>query len=125
MLKLVSSGSSVGRREPRRQYAGGRRALLQHIEAQRASGEATQRAVARARHTIVEEHRRADVTLAARLEEIHARLLALSAAVEMEMDRLEIVSADIQRLSVPQIASEADVAVRRDHGQHGLPDETD
>ena len=125
MLKLVSSGSSVGRREPRRQYAGGRRALLQHIEAQRASGETTQRAVARARHTIVEEHRRADVTLAARLEEIHARLLALSAAVEMEMDRLEIVSADIQRLSAPQIPGEADVAVGRDHGQHGLPDETD
>jgi hypothetical protein len=121
MLKLVSRESHASRRKPlRRQAADLRRTLLQDVGKQRESGDSTQRAVARARRAIVDAHCRIHAIqrdvfkatphgrrlrrppfaeLAARLETTHARLLFLSEAVEMEMDRLDIVSADIQLLS--------------------------
>jgi len=120
MLKLVSPGTGVDRQEPERCDAANVGVLLQQVDDERASGDATQRAVARGRRTLVEGHclvrsieadsaeasanaRRSRpsecAALVRRLEEIHVRLLSLSGAVEMEMDRLDIASAEIQRLS--------------------------
>ena len=110
MLKLISGRPSASRREGRDRPNEVRR-LFREIGEQRVLGDTTQRVVARGRRALVETYCRAlgdpvpaaaragtveDV--AGRLHDIHQRLLKWSSRVELEMDRLEVVRAEIERL---------------------------
>lgn len=96
--------------------------LHKEIEDQRAFVDSTQRTVARGRGTVVDAqcrvlqfrdhspadglrsrpgsafHRRLD-QLAERLDHSHRRLLRFSADIEMEIDRLDVTRAEIDRLT--------------------------
>jgi hypothetical protein len=110
MLKLISRRPSASRREGRNKANEVRR-LFREIGEQRVLGDATQRVVAQGRRALVETYCRAlggpapasaragtleDV--ACRLNDIHQRLLEWSSRVELEMDRLEVVRTEIERL---------------------------
>ena len=120
MLKLVDPRlpASSDKRATRANERNEARALYLHVDGDRSLGQATQRAVARARRTIVEAHchaqrgepKRAALPepavpapdtaaglpdLTGRLADIHQRLLHFSSQVELEMDRLDIVKAEI------------------------------
>jgi hypothetical protein len=106
--------------------------LHQEIEDQRAFVDCTQRSVARGRGTVVdaqcrvlqfrdrstpdgpgnrtgtEIHRRLQA-LVERLDDSHRRLLLFSADIEMEIDRLDVTRAEIDRLT--------NAAGNRDSGQ--------
>ena len=96
--------------------------LHQEIEAQRAFVDCTQRTVARGRGTVVNaqcrvlqfrdrsspdspgnqagtEVRRRLEALVERLDDSHRRLLLFSADIEMEIDRLDVTRAEIDRLT--------------------------
>jgi hypothetical protein len=124
MFKLVSRQPPVPPQQP---LKGARprdevRLLHRRIEENRALGQSTQRAVARGRHTVVEVHCRmqrgafrsglsakgrstvADrgshlSELARTVEEIHKHLLSLSTSVELEMDHLDLVRAEIDQIT--------------------------
>lgn len=118
MLKLVDlrQPASSDKRAPRANDRNEARALYLHIDGDRSLGQATQRAVARARRVIVDAHCHAPrgepkraaspepagtapaaalPDLTGRLADIHQRLLHFSSQVELEMDRLDIVKAEI------------------------------
>ena len=110
MLKLITGRPSASRREGRDKTNEVRR-LFREIGEQRVLGDATQRIVARGRRALVETYCRARVypapvsaragtleDVACRLHDIHQRLLKWSSCVELEMDRLEVVRAEIERL---------------------------
>ena len=120
MLKLVSSLHTPPQLRKRRKTRDPRRRMLEsRIEEDRAIGESTQRAVARGRQSIIETHcsvRRAALQsgcptdpladsdrvrlteLLRGLEGIHHRRLLFSTRVELEIDRLDMVRAEIQQL---------------------------
>jgi hypothetical protein len=121
MLKLVDLRlpASSDKRATRANQRNEARALYLQVDGDRSLGQATQRAVARARRVIVDAHchvqraepKRAaspepavpppDSTTAAppdlttRLADIHQRLLHFSGQVELEMDRLDILKSEI------------------------------
>ena len=122
MLKLVARPGSRPAAKPARRQKATREAreLYVQLEVDRSLGHSAQRAVARARRTIVDVHCHAQgleagshapapersvetppaaagptTDLARRLAEIHRRLLELSSLIELEMDRLDIVSAGV------------------------------
>jgi hypothetical protein len=124
MLKLVDLRlpASSDKRAIRASVRNEARALYLRVDGDRSLGQATQRAVARARRVIVDTHcheQRAEPKRAAapepaiaapeaaaaalpdlntRLADIHQRLLHFSSQVELEMDRLDIVRAEIDAL---------------------------
>ena len=95
--------------------------LCEQIEHERTMGQATQRAVAVGRRTIVDAHcclqrvlaqhagrgafavpekdrAQAVAGLASQLEAIHERLLLFSSSVELEIDRLEMLCTEVEQL---------------------------
>jgi hypothetical protein len=127
MLKLISSRSGVYAKRQRRTASAREetRMLYQRIDEARAVVECTQRDVARGRRSIVESHARvvgcqarplestaapATVTgrvatlasFASRIDEIHRRLLMFSSSIEMEMDCLDVVRAEIDQLTADE-----------------------
>jgi hypothetical protein len=123
MLKLVEKRTSppAAKLAARPKVSSETRALYIQLNDERSLGYAAQRAVARARRRIVEVHchakglepgadpRAARTRIAARshqslaglsrrLAEIHRRLLELSSGIELEMDRLDVVTAGIDEV---------------------------
>ena len=119
MLKLVSPRPRAQRRTaPTGVKKGdGARMLHKWIKGDRLAGESAQRTVARARRTVINvhcgvrraesradrpltnpEHARRLTDIAVRLEDIHQRLLLFSTSIELEMDRLDMVQAEIEHL---------------------------
>jgi hypothetical protein len=123
MLKLVSPRPYAARRKPRRRknVSDGAPVLYQQIEDDRAAGQTTQRIVAGGRRTIVEVHcclqravsrtarsetppvpaeegvrRMSELTC--QLDTIHQRLLLFSSSVELEIDRLDMICAEVEQL---------------------------
>ena len=121
MLKLISGTAPAAARKRSRRCEVQRElgALAVAVEKTQALGEATQRAVARGRGTIVDAQRgvqkarRESVApvrdgatdpaadgcvedLTRQLTDIHQRLLLFSSSVELEMDRLEMLRAEIE-----------------------------
>lgn len=104
---------AVDGREPEREFA----TLAGHIAASQVLGETIQRTVARGRRAIVDVQcgpplwtrvRRpppagasaasdATAALSRQVQQIHERLLNFAARVELEMDRLEVARADLER----------------------------
>ena len=122
MLKLVAARREPAHRASRAKVGSDVRKLSAHIDADQALGQATQRAVARGRRTIVDVHgslksgpgrlrpqpdgrgrprdrARVLAAMARQIADIHQRLLMFSASVELEMDRLDLVRADLAQLS--------------------------
>jgi len=123
MLKLVEKRTSPPAPRPaaRRKASSETRALYIQLNDERSLGYAAQRAVARTRRRIVEVHchakglepgadpraarsrtaaasRQSLAGLSRRLAEIHRRLLELSSGIELEMDRLDVVTAGIDEV---------------------------
>jgi hypothetical protein len=120
MLKLVSPRPHAPRRKARARVKkeASVRSLYTRIEQDRQAGQSTQRAVARARHKVIDTQcgvRRAVsraarlegdplpapvlADIVARLEDIHQRLLLFSTSIELEIDRLDMVQAEIELLT--------------------------
>jgi hypothetical protein len=123
MLKLVSPRPPASPRETRKRGSvqDEIRNLHRQIDENHAIGQSTQRAVARGRRAVVEaergeqrasrsavpdgtpapatEHVRLLAELARRIKETHERLLVLSTGVEAEMDRLDLIRAEVEQLS--------------------------
>jgi hypothetical protein len=119
MLKLVAPRPSARPRESRETVKAREevRMLHQRIQEERDAAASNQRAVARGRRTVVEvgcglqrASRRprsephsaapADLAgLAARVREIHRRLLEASTSVELETDRLNLVQAELDQIT--------------------------
>jgi hypothetical protein len=118
MLKLVSPPPRHARAH-RASAPDPAQVLCRHADDDRTIGQATQRGVAIGRRTIIDAHRciqrvlsqhvthgparfsvdaRAHLakTFAGRLDAIHERLLVLSCGVELEMDRLDVLSAEVE-----------------------------
>ena len=123
MLKLVPPRPQAGRGKVRtRQDAPDHaRMVCRQVDEDRALGQATQRAVAVGRRTIIEAHcclqrvlsqpgahgasplsveDRAQLVenFAGQLDAIHERLLLLSTSVELEIDRLDMLCAEVEHL---------------------------
>jgi hypothetical protein len=120
MLKLVSPRPHAQRRKARPlvKKGDGVRMLHTRIGEDRLAGQSTQRTVARARHTVIEVQcgvtravsrtarleanplqARVLADIAARLEDVHQRLLLFSTSIELEMDRLDMLQAEIEHLT--------------------------
>jgi hypothetical protein len=116
MLKLVSPRPSAQPRESRQTVKAREevRMLHQRIQEERDAAGSTQRAIARGRRTVVElgcglqRASRSEppsaapgdlAELAARVEEIHQRLLEFSTSVELETDRLDLVQAEVEQIA--------------------------
>jgi hypothetical protein len=127
MLKLVSPRPHAQRRAaPTRVKKGdGVRMLHRWITGDRLAGDSAQRTVARARRTVIDvhcgvrraesraarlltnpEHARLLADIAGRLEDIHQRLLLFSTSIELEMDRLDMVQAEVEHLGAPPRAGD-------------------
>jgi hypothetical protein len=121
MLKLVAPSCAQRRQPSKRGGARNRLPTLQRkVKTDVEIGNAVQRVIARGRRGIIDAHGRlqdastpsasraragiaaADTVrapeLVLRLTGIHQRLLFFSASVELEMDRLEVVRAEIERV---------------------------
>ena len=121
MLKLVSLPRSAGRQTAQPKKIRNRLgAVNQRVEQYAETGNSVQRVIARGRRHVIDLHgrvrREASTThcseprrrpavdsvrrteLARRLTEIHRRLLFFSVSVELEMDRLEMVRAELAQL---------------------------
>jgi hypothetical protein len=125
MLKLVGPAPGAHRRPAKRGKTAARvGALTRNVDRAEAVGNAVQRIVATGRREIIDVHGRRqrastearcrdnrtprppdagrdcvpDGELVQQLAEIHHRLLFLSTSVELEMDRLEMVRQQIDRL---------------------------
>ena len=122
MLKLVSPSARRRSTRPRAKRGDTVRQFQTQIEHGRGVGQSAQRAVARARRTVIDLqcgvrrgvsrgvgsdtiplHALRLAEIATRLEDIHQRLLLFSTSIELEMDRLDVVQAELEALaSQPQ-----------------------